>query len=103
MSLYRLFHQSSLAIASMTLAAIFANPVAAQTTSALDSVMSAKLIKIAVPTDFPPYGFVGVDLKPQGLDVDTANYIGQNWVSRSNSCRSQAPTVFLICKPNELI
>jgi ABC-type amino acid transport substrate-binding protein len=32
-------------------------------------------IKIAVPTDFPPYGFVGTDLKPQGLDVDMANYI----------------------------
>jgi polar amino acid transport system substrate-binding protein len=44
--------------------------------SALDGVMKGKLIKIAVPTDFPPYGFVGVDLKPQGLDVDMANYIG---------------------------
>jgi polar amino acid transport system substrate-binding protein len=44
--------------------------------TALDGVMKAKLIKIAVPTDFPPYGFVGIDLKPQGLDVDMANYIG---------------------------
>ncbi|MBT9465504.1 transporter substrate-binding domain-containing protein [Hydrogenophaga sp.] len=44
--------------------------------SALDGVMKAKLIKIAIPTDFPPYGFVGIDLKPQGLDIDTANYIG---------------------------
>ncbi len=44
--------------------------------SALDNVMKAKLIKIAIPTDFPPYGFVGIDLKPQGLDIDTANYIG---------------------------
>jgi polar amino acid transport system substrate-binding protein len=43
--------------------------------TALDGVMKTKLIKIAVPTDFPPYGFVGIDLKPQGLDVDTANYI----------------------------
>ncbi|KRC10099.1 amino acid ABC transporter substrate-binding protein [Hydrogenophaga sp. Root209] len=44
--------------------------------SALDGVMKNKLIKIAIPTDFPPYGFVGIDLKPQGLDIDTANYIG---------------------------
>ncbi|MBX3609541.1 MAG: transporter substrate-binding domain-containing protein [Hydrogenophaga sp.] len=43
--------------------------------SALDDVMKAKLVKIAVPTDFPPYGFVGIDLKPQGLDVDMANLI----------------------------
>ncbi len=43
---------------------------------ALDDVLKDKLIKIAVPTDFPPYGFVGTDLKPIGLDVDMANYIG---------------------------
>jgi polar amino acid transport system substrate-binding protein len=43
--------------------------------SALDEVMKAKKITIAIPTDFPPYGFVGTDLKPQGLDIDMANYI----------------------------
>ena len=45
--------------------------------NALDDVMKAKKITIAIPTDFPPYGFVGTDLKPQGLDVDMANYIAQ--------------------------
>jgi polar amino acid transport system substrate-binding protein len=44
--------------------------------SALDDIMKAKTIKIAIPTDFPPYGFVGTDLKPQGLDVDMAVMIG---------------------------
>ena len=48
---------------------------AAQAQTALDDVMKAKEIKIAIPTDFPPYGFVGTDLKPQGLDIDMANYI----------------------------
>ncbi|PUE26193.1 amino acid ABC transporter substrate-binding protein [Limnohabitans sp. JirII-29] len=43
--------------------------------SALDNIQKTKLIKIAIPTDFPPYGFVGIDLKPQGLDIDMANYI----------------------------
>jgi polar amino acid transport system substrate-binding protein len=43
--------------------------------SALDDIMKAKKITIAIPTDFPPYGFVGTDLKPQGLDIDMANYI----------------------------
>ena len=50
-----------------------AAPAFAQT--ALDEVMAKKTITIAIPTDFPPYGFVGTDLKPQGLDVDMANYI----------------------------
>jgi len=45
--------------------------------NALDDIMKAKEIKIAIPTDFPPYGMVGVDLKPQGLDVDMAGYIAQ--------------------------
>jgi polar amino acid transport system substrate-binding protein len=49
----------------------------AQAQSVLDDVMKAKEIKIGVPTDFPPYGFVGTDLKPQGLDVDMGLYIGQ--------------------------
>jgi polar amino acid transport system substrate-binding protein len=48
----------------------------AQAQNALDDVMKAKKITIAIPTDFPPYGFVGTDLKPQGLDIDMANYIG---------------------------
>ncbi|MEO5670987.1 MAG: transporter substrate-binding domain-containing protein [Ramlibacter sp.] len=47
----------------------------AQAQTALDDLMKAKEIKIAIPTDFPPYGSVGTDLKPQGLDIDMANYI----------------------------
>jgi polar amino acid transport system substrate-binding protein len=50
---------------------------AAQAQNALDDITKSKKITIAVPTDFPPYGMVGTDLKPQGLDVDMANYIGQ--------------------------
>ncbi len=43
--------------------------------NAMESILKAKQIKIAIPTDFPPYGFVGVDLKPQGLDIEMAQYI----------------------------
>ena len=43
--------------------------------SALDGVMAKKSIAIAIPTDFPPYGFVGPDMAPQGLDVDMARLI----------------------------
>jgi polar amino acid transport system substrate-binding protein len=48
----------------------------AQAQSALDNIQKSRVIKIAIPTDFPPYGFVGLDLQPQGLDIDMANYIG---------------------------
>lgn len=53
----------------------FASLGAAHAQTALDDVMKAKTIKIAIPTDFPPYGFVGTDLQPQGLDIDTAKLI----------------------------
>jgi len=62
------------AVLALLLSAVLAAPAHAQT--ALDGILKAKLIKIAVPTDFPPYGFVGTDLKPQGLDVDMAQLIG---------------------------
>ncbi|CAN5443164.1 transporter substrate-binding domain-containing protein [soil metagenome] len=66
-------HRSFLkAAATLALAAAFA-PAMAQT--ALDDIMAKKLITIAIPTDSAPYGFVGTDLKPQGLDVDTAELI----------------------------
>jgi polar amino acid transport system substrate-binding protein len=60
-----------LAVAALTLLA----SGAAQAQTALDDIVKSKEIRIAIPTDFPPYGFVGTDLKPQGLDIDMAAYI----------------------------
>ncbi len=60
----------------MFLLGMFAVALPSSAQTALDDVMKAKEVKIAIPTDFPPYGFVGTDLKPQGLDIDMANYIG---------------------------
>lgn len=64
---------ASIAALGATLATAYAPAAFADS---LDDVMKSKTIKIAVPTDYPPYGFVGTDLKPQGLDVDTALMIG---------------------------
>jgi polar amino acid transport system substrate-binding protein len=70
MTFHPLFAKLVTAVGASLLLAGTAN---AQT--ALDDVMAKKTITIAIPTDFPPYGFVGTDLKPQGLDIDMANYI----------------------------
>lgn len=51
------------------------SPTAALAQAALDTVLAKKQITIAIPTDFPPYGFVGTDLQPQGLDIDMARLI----------------------------
>lgn len=67
--------QRRLLITTLALAATALSPLAAQAQAALDEVLARKSITIAIPTDFPPYGFVGVDLKPQGLDIDMAQLI----------------------------
>ena len=63
---------------ALTLAAALASlllSAAARAQSALDAIVARKAIAIAIPTDFPPYGFVGTDMAPQGLDVDMARLI----------------------------
>lgn len=49
---------------------------AAHAQDVLQGITKSKKVRIAIPTDYPPYGFVGKDMAPQGLDIDMANYIG---------------------------
>jgi polar amino acid transport system substrate-binding protein len=56
-----------------TLALAAAIPAIAQ--NALSDVLAKKVLTVAIPTDSAPYGFVGTDLQPQGLDIDMANLI----------------------------
>jgi len=44
----------------------------------LDDIKSRGLLKVAVPQDFPPFGSVGTDLKPQGYDIDMAQYLADS-------------------------
>lgn len=41
----------------------------------LDSVLSAGVLKVAVPQDSPPFGSVGTDGEPQGYDIEVAKLI----------------------------
>jgi polar amino acid transport system substrate-binding protein len=72
----RRFSRSLLASAGIALLTMFAHS-GAQAQSALDDIMKTKLIKVAIQTDSAPYGFVGIDLKPIGFDIDMANLIGK--------------------------
>ena len=65
----------ALALAAALGAGALLPSTAARAQGALDGVMAKKSITIAIPTDFPPYGFVGTDMAPQGLDVDMAKLI----------------------------
>lgn len=41
----------------------------------LDDVTTRGTLKVAVPQDFPPFGSIGPDMKPRGLDIDTAQLL----------------------------
>lgn len=42
---------------------------------ALTDIQASGTLKVAVPQDFPPFGSVGPDMQPRGLDIDTAKLI----------------------------
>src|SRR5690606_3142748 len=66
----RMWMQVALTVVSCTLA------LGAQA-DLLDDIVKRGTIRVSVPTDYPPFGFVGPDMKPQGLDVDMAGLIAQ--------------------------
>ncbi|WP_211453774.1 transporter substrate-binding domain-containing protein [Collimonas antrihumi] len=58
----------------MAAAALFNSAARAD---ALDDIVKSGVLKVAVPQDFPPFGSVTSDLKPQGLDIDVATLIAK--------------------------
>jgi polar amino acid transport system substrate-binding protein len=44
---------------------------------ALDDIQKKGVLRVAVPQDFPPFGSVTTELKPQGLDINVATLIAQ--------------------------
>jgi polar amino acid transport system substrate-binding protein len=63
----------SLSISLLVAAALgVASPAHAD---ALDDIIAAKTLRVAVPQDFPPFGSAGPDMRPVGYDIDTAKYL----------------------------
>lgn len=62
--------------AALLLASIGSATLPAARADTLDNILAAKVIKVAVPQDFAPFGSVGTDLQPRGYDIDMANFIG---------------------------
>ncbi|HWW04514.1 transporter substrate-binding domain-containing protein [Collimonas sp.] len=62
------------AMVTMAATALFSSAARAD---ALDQIVKNGVLKVAVPQDFPPFGSVTSDLKPQGLDIDVATLIAK--------------------------
>ncbi|MEI2414762.1 transporter substrate-binding domain-containing protein [Orrella sp. JC864] len=65
----------TLLLSALAAVAMLASPLARA--DALQDIMKAGTLKVAVPQDFPPFGSVDASLKPQGYDIDTAALIAQ--------------------------
>ncbi|MGW7773863.1 transporter substrate-binding domain-containing protein [Pseudomonas machongensis] len=63
----------SLLLATLFCGASLALPLAQA--DALADISARGVLKVAVPQDFPPFGSVGPDMKPRGLDIDTAQLL----------------------------
>ncbi len=68
---------SSALMGFIVAAAVAALAPASARADALADIMKSKVIKVAVPQDFAPFGSAGSDLKPQGYDIDMANLIAK--------------------------
>ncbi|MFD2885041.1 transporter substrate-binding domain-containing protein [Pseudomonas lini] len=63
---------------SVLIKALFASLMLSQAPAhadGLEDVVKRGTLKVAVPQDFPPFGSVGPDMKPRGLDIDTAKLL----------------------------
>lgn len=65
----------------LTLIAAIASLVAAAPSAVADKVediIQSGLIKVAVPADFPPFGSVGKDGRPEGYDIEVAKLVARD-------------------------
>lgn len=48
----------------------------------LSDITARGVLKVAVPQDFPPFGSIGPDMQPRGLDIDTAQLLADQLAVR---------------------
>lgn len=63
------------AVSGLLAAAALSFSAGAHADDSLKAVMAKKSIALGIPTDYPPYGYMGPDFKPTGVDVAVAQLI----------------------------
>ncbi|MDO9403279.1 MAG: transporter substrate-binding domain-containing protein [Polaromonas sp.] len=77
-------------ILSATLLLVAALPAAHA--DALDDIQKSGVIKLGIMTDYPPFGTVGSDLKPQGYDIDLSVLLAKFFNARVEFVPVTAPS-----------
>ncbi|SAK52683.1 ABC amino acid transporter, periplasmic ligand binding protein [Caballeronia arationis] len=63
--------------ATLALVASFAAFTSSAHADALDTIQKNGVVRIGVFMDYPPFGSIGPDMKPQGYDIEMADYLGR--------------------------
>jgi polar amino acid transport system substrate-binding protein len=66
-----------LAFAGIAVVSAVLAPAAHAHADALDTIAKSGVVRIGVFEDYPPFGSIGPDMKPEGYDIDIANLIGK--------------------------
>ncbi len=69
--------RSMLYALTLAMGASAALPPPSAQAAALDDILKNKVVRVAVPQDFPPFGSVGPDMKPAGYDIDVARLVAK--------------------------
>ncbi|HUC61609.1 MAG TPA: transporter substrate-binding domain-containing protein [Alphaproteobacteria bacterium] len=63
------------ALTAMLLPILVVGAAATARADALDTVMSTHKLRVAVVEDYPPFGSIGANFKPEGYDIDFARLL----------------------------
>ena len=62
-------------LASACVCLVGLTPLSSAYADSLDNIEKSGVLRVAVLSDYPPYGSIGPDMKPIGIDIDLANAI----------------------------
>lgn len=74
--LERLFARAAVGVAFAGVASLASIAMPAHA-DALDTITKSGVVRVGVFEDYPPFGSIGPDMKPQGYDIDVATLIGK--------------------------
>jgi len=70
--------KNKLIISTLIAAATLFTSITTNAASLLDTIMERNELRVAIPIDYPPYGFVGRTMEPEGIDIEVAKLIAEN-------------------------
>ncbi|GAA5231979.1 transporter substrate-binding domain-containing protein [Verticiella sediminum] len=66
-------------LSSLVLATALLGANGAAQADALERIEKTGVVRVAIMLDYPPFGTVGADMQPRGLDIDLSDHLAKDW------------------------